>query len=509
MFAGDASSVGFRRTVLVLLVVGVFIWHQGERYSRHQEETLKAVLSHIGKMQNAKEVNAVEPSTDMKVVESVQTQSVTLDRVPPVSPKRRVSPAVVKRVTRAPERTEPPLKPDLRRAGTEPGTTPSTILPWEIDMSGATPSYLVPKRNKACIPGPNYPNINFDYWKTRPNYQKFLDAHNEIVGVAEQLQEAVTAGDNLAARTALNQLLDLSSNVQANVLRKNPIDIGDDNNAHPSVYFLMVQTAAVTSSDVLAIVNRKLFWGDSRFVPCAYNFSERLYASIREGKTRYEKDPHYRPQHFIDLGARYYTPATLQPKYLPVPIPDSSTRVFELWYPGFKDMHASVFDIGPTFINSYKQLFQTHRNMSFYNFASWVHEDGVQIENYLMQQMAPTHTTKTASSGRAAAQMSCVETIDTATFLRQHPDGSVLLKMDIEWAEWQVLEHLDKENVWPVIGEIYLECHRLDWQLFPMSSSKIGANVNSLLNAVEGHGMDCLMVHDYLRSKGVVTHFWP
>lgn len=52
-----------------------------------------------------------------------------------------------------------------------------------------------------------------------------------------------------------------------------------------------------------------------------------------------------------------------------------------------------------------------------------------------------------------------VHAIDLAVFLEKYKDDTILLKMDIEGAEFPVLEHLIKTGADKYINKLYVEMH--------------------------------------------------
>ena len=93
-------------------------------------------------------------------------------------------------------------------------------------------------------------------------------------------------------------------------------------------------------------------------------------------------------------------------------------------------------------------------------------------------------------------------TVDIADFmqntLKLRPNDMVVMKMDIEGAEWQVLKHLEESNALDLVDELLVEMHyhhpdlaEVGWNVFPKTLNE----TNEYLK--------------HLRRRGLYVHPWP
>uniref|UniRef100_A0A7S1QDW7 Methyltransferase FkbM domain-containing protein n=1 Tax=Neobodo designis TaxID=312471 RepID=A0A7S1QDW7_NEODS len=99
--------------------------------------------------------------------------------------------------------------------------------------------------------------------------------------------------------------------------------------------------------------------------------------------------------------------------------------------------------------------------------------------------------------------------------------------MDIEGAEWVVLQAILQRGVADRIAALFLECHhyrsaqnvpeahvtRDKWFTLPEYLKK-GPKPTRVLRiqqwyAIVGLGMECYVAHDLMRRAGVATYEWP
>jgi FkbM family methyltransferase len=86
--------------------------------------------------------------------------------------------------------------------------------------------------------------------------------------------------------------------------------------------------------------------------------------------------------------------------------------------------------------------------------------------------------------GKILDNMVTVPTIDFSEFLKQFKDyDQVIVKMDIEGAEYKVLRHLMKEGTTTIMDELYVETHER------FVSDENANTTNQLLNEVRKHNV--------------------
>ena len=62
------------------------------------------------------------------------------------------------------------------------------------------------------------------------------------------------------------------------------------------------------------------------------------------------------------------------------------------------------------------------------------------------------------------ARRSLCPPYDVAEWFEKHislEDDFVVVKMDIEGAEWSVIQHMMRRGVWRYVDELFLECHHV------------------------------------------------
>jgi FkbM family methyltransferase len=151
------------------------------------------------------------------------------------------------------------------------------------------------------------------------------------------------------------------------------------------------------------------------------------------------------------------------------------------------------------------ELFPNVSNITYKNKAVW-------IEDTILKFRKQGHKKKNLTG--IGSKLECVEkksnpancyfkldrvvAIDFARFLQElvieHPDAEIYVKMDIEGAEFQVIDHLIHSNTIQYIKELYCECHgrfrfSLKDQKLPETQIEIQRVENDLKKRVENCGV--------------------
>mmetsp|Transcript_10962 Transcript_10962/g.18648 ORF Transcript_10962/g.18648 Transcript_10962/m.18648 type:complete len:214 (+) Transcript_10962:473-1114(+) len=189
---------------------------------------------------------------------------------------------------------------------------------------------------------------------------------------------------------------------------------------------------------------------------------------------------------YLNLGARA--------------VGDKSTRFFEK-YPGAAAFETHHFEATPRHVD-YAQLWRgwdaavkQDPRIHAHNCAVWNRNTTLQFG---MRRSASHVSDASARSvfgkDKKVKGEYPVPAIDLAGFLRTHAreDDFVVVKMDIEGAEFVVVPHLITTGAACLIDEIYLECHTGD--------------VGDI-----GKGRmyeDCIAILVALRGMGIASHLW-
>lgn len=150
-------------------------------------------------------------------------------------------------------------------------------------------------------------------------------------------------------------------------------------------------------------------------------------------------------------------------------------------------------------------LFPEINNIKYHNKAIWIEntflefrKQGHKHDNLTGLGSKLECVNKASNPSNCSYKIDNIEAIDLAEFLRylknENPNSSIYVKMDIEGAEFEVLNHLIETKTIKLIKELYCECHgRFQ---FPIeehknkeTKDKIFAIENELKNKVEECGV--------------------
>ena len=153
-----------------------------------------------------------------------------------------------------------------------------------------------------------------------------------------------------------------------------------------------------------------------------------------------------------------------------------SARLFRAKYDKYMEYYIYSFEVDPRFVNCFKGI----PNLTFINKAVWV-EDGEALF-YLDYDpsMAGGSLIKEKKSGKLDKQHPIiVETIDFSKWVLSTFSSAdeIILKMDIEGAEYPVLEKMINSGSFDYIKELWIEWH---WKKVCLQEEKH----NNLINKI-------------------------
>lgn len=203
---------------------------------------------------------------------------------------------------------------------------------------------------------------------------------------------------------------------------------------------------------------------------------------------------------YIDMGAEHY--------------PSSMGNWFRHRYPNHDAFQLIALEADP-FKNGLKggKSWRSHPQVEMLKFAAWTSNTTVEFlsEGFGAHMTGDQNLTGEIQKGnrvdlrkfgdpKQAKHVVQVQTLDVADLLHRRvtPRDYVVVKMDIEGAEYEVVPHLISAGVAPLIDEMFLEVHA---QL-PGSSSRrkplvSGKSKQSSFNLLQS-----------LRAAGVYAHLW-
>jgi hypothetical protein len=399
-------------------------------------------------------------------------------------------------------------------------TAPPTAIPTVDEEPSWIRDPNFPPAGKCTQP--NRPSINVTFWRSLPRYGEFMTA-------LEKFNRLLLDVDNRAAGEPGKALIEHFLWIMRELVRPNPYPLPflpPHNTTMGLVGHAMVIVDCYYADGERFLQSHSLgaqshrcrnFDAFSNQRSTHYYFEESFIGNLRA-----HKDPAYKPKYFIDFGARDYGDRQVNTEGADKAYTyyDSSVRFFEATYPNFDKMHVFAMEVDPQYAEGFKAL-ERKRNdakvpgvFRFLNSAAWVHGDGLALQQSFMMstEVFKCDPTEVASgSGRCR----CISSADSGAMLRSLPKRGVSMKLDIEGAEWVVLEQWFSTGALEHIGEMFFECHstRTVSQahnfIFPGPPSGLRNNfLNDVFTRTVGD-IDCFFVHDYLRANGIVTHGWP
>ncbi|KAG0590056.1 hypothetical protein KC19_1G068000 [Ceratodon purpureus] len=196
---------------------------------------------------------------------------------------------------------------------------------------------------------------------------------------------------------------------------------------------------------------------------------------------------------YIDIGARNYG--------------SSIGSWFQKAYP--KQGHNFTVYAIEADHHAFRQSYINHTEVNFMPFAAWVRNETLMFGS---DSSGTSFTSRHVGMGRIHQhvqsgspklerdQLIEVQGIDIAEWIRSvaSEDDFVVVKMDVEGAEYELLPRLMTTGVICLVDELFLECHYNRWQhCCPERTTKYNRTYQ-----------DCVSLFRSLRQNGVLVHQW-
>jgi hypothetical protein len=179
---------------------------------------------------------------------------------------------------------------------------------------------------------------------------------------------------------------------------------------------------------------------------------------------------------FVDLGARHYS---------------SSVQWFRRSYPGARDFAVHAFDVASKWAFS----FQFDDSATFHTAAAVWNDTG--FVSFLLERdtFGGVFHRNIFDAPFDLGRLLTVPAVALADVLRlvASPEDFVVVKMDVEGTEWMLLEHLAATGSFPLIDEMFIECHHGEFVPSWPSDHSLA---------------DCHRMFNTLRHHGVYVHEW-
>ena len=129
-------------------------------------------------------------------------------------------------------------------------------------------------------------------------------------------------------------------------------------------------------------------------------------------------------------------------------------------YPGGRDFHVIAFEPETALRATYES--SGDANLEFHWLAAWIRSETLRFE--VRNKIRYNAASEDGSLSRGARTFASVPALDTAEFLRTRltRDDFVVLKMDVEGAEYDLIPHLIHQNVTHLLDEVFVEAHYID-----------------------------------------------
>ncbi len=132
-----------------------------------------------------------------------------------------------------------------------------------------------------------------------------------------------------------------------------------------------------------------------------------------------------------------------------------SIRLFQSQYPNSSEYKIISFEPNPQM----KSKFEKHQDVEFHNVAIWIEDGESQLTThdwtvgYSLFDTHPRHHVKQPKV--------TIKTIDFSKWIKENlqKDDYVILKMDIEGAEYKVLQKMFDEETIDYVNKLYIEFH--------------------------------------------------
>ena len=182
----------------------------------------------------------------------------------------------------------------------------------------------------------------------------------------------------------------------------------------------------------------------------------------------------FKSLHYIDLGARTHS---------------SSILWFKNNYPKFsKNFQITAFEADPSYSMEYEEL----HDIDFYNLAVWTKNETLRFGGKMGRVRSGVKCKKKCKEEGSYT----VRAINFSEYLLRHVDPSdfVVIKMDIEGAEYNVIPHMLTHGVFNLIDEFFLEGHTMTLSKLEEVRHRKYEHIVNMLKTI--------------RSLGVWAHEW-
>ncbi|CCO20775.1 predicted protein [Bathycoccus prasinos] len=182
----------------------------------------------------------------------------------------------------------------------------------------------------------------------------------------------------------------------------------------------------------------------------------------------------FKSLHYIDLGARTHS---------------SSILWFKSHYPKFsKDFQITAFEADPSYSIEYEEL----HDIDFHNLAVWTKNETLSFGG----KMGRVRSGAKCKNKCKEEGSYTVRAINFSEYLLRHvnPRDFVVMKMDIEGAEYNVVPHMLSNGVFNLIDEFFLEGHTMTLSKLEEVRHRKYEHIINMLKTI--------------RSLGVWAHEW-
>jgi len=115
-------------------------------------------------------------------------------------------------------------------------------------------------------------------------------------------------------------------------------------------------------------------------------------------------------------------------------------------------------------INLYTKLaeyFKDDANVTIHNKAAWIHDDTIKFHLSTAFSDGSSIYKEKVSGGVSENIYQTVDCRDIADYIKQLDGWEIILKLDVEGAEYEILDHMIKQNVMHKVSEFHGEWHPL------------------------------------------------
>ena len=127
-------------------------------------------------------------------------------------------------------------------------------------------------------------------------------------------------------------------------------------------------------------------------------------------------------------------------------------------WPDWQDYTILSFEANPNLASEFDR-FKSIENIKFENSAVWIYDGS--LDFYLSTDSnVGSSIIKNKITGRLDSTPKQVKCVDLDRIIRQFSvDDYIILKIDVEGAEYELLEHLLSKNTFEFVNELFIEFH--------------------------------------------------